>query len=102
MNRWIKSVLIKGEWIKKILCICNRILLSYKKEWNNAICGNMDESRDYHTNSEVREGHLWYHVRESNVMIQMNLSTKQTQTENKLNDYWRGKWWESGGDGRIN
>ena len=24
------------------------ILLSHKKEWNNAICGNMDGQRDYH------------------------------------------------------
>ena len=23
--------------------------LSYKKEWNNAICSNMDRPRDYHT-----------------------------------------------------
>ena len=28
--------------------IYNRILLSHKKEWNNAICSNMDGSRDYH------------------------------------------------------
>ena len=27
----------------------NRILLSHKKEWNNAICSNMDGPRDYHT-----------------------------------------------------
>ena len=27
----------------------NEILLSYKKEWNNAIVGNMDGPRDYHT-----------------------------------------------------
>ena len=24
------------------------LLLSHKKEWNNAICGNMDAIRDYH------------------------------------------------------
>ena len=29
--------------------IYNGILLSYKKEWNNAICSNMDGPRDYHT-----------------------------------------------------
>ena len=35
------------EWIKKVLCICayththNEILLSHKKEQNNAICSNM-------------------------------------------------------------
>ena len=27
----------------------NGILLSLSKEWNNAICSNMDGSRDYHT-----------------------------------------------------
>ena len=27
----------------------NGILLSHKKEWNNAICSNMDGPRDYHT-----------------------------------------------------
>ena len=29
--------------------IHNGILLSHKKEWNNAICSNMDGPRDYHT-----------------------------------------------------
>ena len=32
-----------------VVCIYNGILLSHKKEWNNAICSNMDEARDYHT-----------------------------------------------------
>ena len=27
----------------------NAILLSHKKEWNNAICSNMDGPREYHT-----------------------------------------------------
>ena len=27
----------------------NGILLSHKKEWNNAICSTMDGPRDYHT-----------------------------------------------------
>ena len=29
--------------------IYNGILLSHKKEWNNAICSNMDGPRDYYT-----------------------------------------------------
>ena len=29
--------------------ISSGILLSHKKEWNNAICNNMDGPRDYHT-----------------------------------------------------
>ena len=30
------------EWIKEMCYICNGILLSHKKEWNNVICSNMD------------------------------------------------------------
>ena len=29
--------------------IYNGILFSHKKEWNSAICSNMDGPRDYHT-----------------------------------------------------
>ena len=29
--------------------IYNGILLSHKKEWNNAICSNMEGPRDYHS-----------------------------------------------------
>ena len=29
--------------------ICNGILLSHKKEWNNGICSNIDGPRDCHT-----------------------------------------------------
>ena len=32
-----------------VVHIYNGILLSHKEEWNNAICSNMDGSRDYHT-----------------------------------------------------
>ena len=32
-----------------VVYIYNGILLSCKKEWNNAICSNMDRPRDYHT-----------------------------------------------------
>ena len=32
-----------------VVHIYNGTLLSHKKEWNNAICRNMDEPRDYHT-----------------------------------------------------
>ena len=31
------------------ICIYNGIILSHWKEWNNAICSNMDATRDYHT-----------------------------------------------------
>ena len=31
------------------------ILLSHKKEWNNATCPNMDGSKDYHTMQDKSE-----------------------------------------------
>ena len=34
---------------KDVLHIYNAILLSHKKEWNNAICNNMDGPGDYYT-----------------------------------------------------
>ena len=43
---------------------CNGILLSHKKEQNNAICGNMDATRDYHTkwSKSEREKHIPYDI----------------------------------------
>ena len=40
--------------------IYNQILLSHQKEWNNAICSNMDGPRDYHTkqSKSERERHI--------------------------------------------
>ena len=32
-----------------VVHIYNGILLSHKKEWNNAICSNVDATRDDHT-----------------------------------------------------
>ena len=39
----------KGMGKENVVYICNRILLSHKKEWNNAICSKMDGPRDYPT-----------------------------------------------------
>ena len=41
---------LTDEWIKK---------MRYK--WNNAICSNMDEPRDYHTKWSQRKTNMWYH-----------------------------------------
>ena len=38
-----------------VVYVHNGILLSRKKEWNNAICSNMDEPRDYHTKQSKSE-----------------------------------------------
>ena len=39
----------KGKDKEDVVHIYNGILLSHKKELNNAICSNMDAARDYHT-----------------------------------------------------
>ena len=43
---------------------CNKMLLSHKKEWNNAICDNRDAARDYHTkwNKSERESQAPYDI----------------------------------------
>ena len=44
-----------GEWLKKMWCIYthththNRILLSFKMEWNWVICRDVDGHREHHT-----------------------------------------------------
>ena len=38
------------EWIKKMWCIyAVECYSALKKEWNSAICSNMDGHRDYHS-----------------------------------------------------
>ena len=63
----------------------NGILLSPEKEWNKAICSNMDRPRDYHTkwNKSDRETQISYdttYMRNLKKRIQINLFTKQKQT----------------------
>ena len=51
-----------------------------KKEWNNAICSNMDRPWDYHAkwNKPDRERQIWYCLLWNlKKKIQMNLFTKQ-------------------------
>ena len=35
--------------LRDMIHIYNGLLHSHKKEWNNGICGSMEEPRDYHT-----------------------------------------------------
>ena len=37
---------LTDEWIKKMWCLSNEILLSHKKEQNITTCSNMDTTRD--------------------------------------------------------
>ena len=39
----------RGMDREEVVHICNGIVLSHKKERNNAICSNMDGPRDYQT-----------------------------------------------------
>ena len=40
-----------GELMKNMWCVCVCVCMHirHKKEWNNAICSNMDRPRNYHT-----------------------------------------------------
>ena len=49
---WIS---IKRRMDKDVVHMYNRILLGHKKEWYNAICSNMDATRDDHTKWSQRK-----------------------------------------------
>ena len=52
------------DWIRNMWCIYNRILLSHKKEWNFAICSNMDGLGGYYAkwNKSDRERQIMYDI----------------------------------------
>ena len=57
------GLLSESPWDKEeVVYIYNGILLSHKKEWNNAICTNMDGPRDYHTKRSKSEREYKYHM----------------------------------------
>ena len=65
---------------ENVVYLYNKIL-AIKKEWNKAICSNMDGPRDYHTKwcKPVRERQMSYAITYmwNLKKIQMNLYTKQ-------------------------
>ena len=71
------------KWMDKedVVHIYNGILLRHKKEWNNAICSDMDEPRDTEWNKSDRERQISYDITYmwnlKKKMVQMNLFTKQ-------------------------
>ena len=80
--------------------IHNGILLSHKKEQNNAICSNMDGPRDYHTKWSKSERerqiphdttYMW------NLKYDTNEFTYETETHSYRTDLWLPK--GRGGDG---
>ena len=75
------------------MCVYIYIYICYsaiKKEWNIAICSNMDGSREYHTKWSKSERDKCYMISLTCVIwkiIQMNVYTKRnrlTDIENKL------------------
>ena len=56
INRWTDK--------EDVVHICNGILLSHKKDWNNVICSNLDATRDHHTKSgrKRKTNTIWYHL----------------------------------------
>ena len=84
------------EWIKTMWYICSMEYYSaIKKEWNNAICSNMDGPRDCHSewSKSDREGEILYDIpymwnlKKKKKMIQMTYlqSRKRlTDLENKF------------------
>ena len=75
----------------------NGILLSHKKEWNNAICSNIDGPRDYHTkwSKSGRERQTSHDITYMwNLKNETNLFTKQKLTHRhrkQMYGYQRGR-----------
>ena len=74
------------EWIKKMWYVyAMEYYSAVKKDWNNAISSNLNESRDYHPKWSQTKTTIIYHLYvESKKMIQMNKFTKHwTENRNK-------------------
>ena len=79
----------------------NGLLLSQKKEWNNAICSNIDGSRGYHTTLSKSEKHIYRMLSPicgiQNI-IQMNLFTKWNRLTTIENKIMVSQWGKGGRD----
>ena len=83
----------RGMDKEDVVHIHNGILLSHLKEWNNAICSNTDEPRDYHTkgSKSERERRMPYDIiymqnlkrNDTNELIYKNRN-RLTDLENEL------------------
>ena len=77
INRWMD----KEDVIGVCVCVCVCVTQPWK-EWNNAICSNMDRPRDHHTKWSKPDKDKYHDLTyvESKKLIQMTLLTKQKQT----------------------
>ena len=66
--------------------ICNGILLCFKKEWNSAICRDVDEPRDCHiewSNSEKRVSQINTCMWNLEKMVQTYLQSRNNGTDRR-------------------
>ena len=71
---------------KDVVHIYKGILLSHKKEWNNAICSNKDTTGDYHTkwSKSEREKQIPYDITYMwNLKYDTNEPIYETETESQ-------------------
>ena len=100
---------LTDKWIKKsVVHIYNGILLSHKKEQNNAICSNMDATREYHTkwSKSERERQISYDITYMwNLKYDTNELIYETETDSQTQrtDLWlpRGRGVGEGCTGRL-
>ena len=94
------------RWMDKedVAHIYNGILLSHKKEWNNATYSNMDVTRDYHTkwSKSERERQIPHGITCMwNLKYGTNESMYKTETDSQTQrrELWlsRGRGWEREG-----
>ena len=68
-----------------IVRIYNGILLCHKKEQNNAICSNMDATREYHTKLGKRKTNtIWCHLHVESKIAHKRTRKRMIDIENKL------------------
>ena len=73
INRWMDK--------EDVVHIYNGVLLSHKKEWNNAIYSNMDRPGMIRLSKVSQKKNISYHLYvKSKLWHKMNLYTKQKQT----------------------
>ena len=94
---------------EEVVHIYNGILLSHKKEQNNAICSNMDATRDDHTKQSKSERerqipnditYTWNLKYDTNELIYKTETDSQTQRTDlwlPSGREWGGMDWEFGG-----
>ena len=94
------TIMSVDRWRDKenVVCIHSVILLSHKKEWNNAIFSNMDGPRDYHTKWSKSDKDK-YHIISLMCRIERNDTNELIYTTKKDSQTWKKKLWLPQGKG---